>query len=310
MPRVSTIIPTYNGAAYLDRTLASACSQTYTDQEVIVLDDGSTDATPNILDRWSGRILALRQPNRGLSAARNAAARAATGEFLAYLDADDMWYPHKLAEQVAYLDAHPECGIVHTNLTIIDERDAVLHADWYSESGYEPASGYCLSTMLRGNPIQVPSVVERRSVFDRIGGFDERLRRCEDYPHWLRVLLEGYAIGYVATPLAYYRRHARSLSRAQVDMVEGLLQVFSILIGEHRLLERIGPDDVRAVRARIAAMERRLPKCYRWAGRNREAREKAAQLIASSPFEIEPYIDFLKSCVPTGLRARAREALA
>lgn len=307
MPRVSVITPTFNCAPFIERALASVFAQTYVDYEVIVLDDGSTDGTEQVVAQWRGKVSYIRQANRGLSAARNAAVAMASGEFLAYLDADDMWYPTKLERQIAFLDSHPECGIVHSELTVIDECDEVLFREWYRGSDSRPARGLCVHELLEGLPIQVPTVVERRTAFERTGGFDDRLRRCEDYLHWFELVLHGYEIGYVDAPLAMYRRRARSLSRGQAAMAEGLLQVFRILLDEHRLWDRLDADGQKAVTRRVAALERRLLKCYRWEGRHDVARRKAARLIGESPFELEPYLEFLKSCVPVSVAHGLRE---
>src|SRR5512143_3730544 len=107
-PLVSVVMPVYNGARYLRQALESALAQTYRPLEIVVVDDGSTDETPAILAEFGTRIRALRQPNSGSAAARNAALDAARGELIAFLDADDLWLPQKLAVQVEYLREHPD----------------------------------------------------------------------------------------------------------------------------------------------------------------------------------------------------------
>ena len=116
MPRVSVIIPTYNRAGYLCESIESVLTQTYTDYEIIVVDDGSTDDTEEVLQLWiaDGTIHYVWQENRGESAARNHGIELAIGEYIAFLDSDDLFMPTKLEEQVAYLDNHPEVGMAHS----------------------------------------------------------------------------------------------------------------------------------------------------------------------------------------------------
>ena len=141
MPRVSVIIPTFNCARFLERAMQSVFAQTYVDYEMIVVDDGSTDETKDLIACRGEKLQYLYQTNRGLPSARNLGVSKSSGEFLAYLDADDMWYPHKLERQVAYLDSHPECGFVHSDLTLVDEKDLVISPDWYQERRYLPRTG-------------------------------------------------------------------------------------------------------------------------------------------------------------------------
>ena len=112
MPRVSAIVPTFNSAQFLGRSISSALAQSYTDYEVIVVDDGSTDETREVVAQFGDRVRCLYQPNRGPSAVRNLALSVANGELIAYLDADDVWYPHKLERQVK---KHKEIVKEHKN---------------------------------------------------------------------------------------------------------------------------------------------------------------------------------------------------
>ena len=148
MPRVSVIIPSYNCARYLGRAIDSACEQTYMDYEIVLVDDGSTDDTKDVAMQYGQKVTYLYQQNQGLSAARNQGISKASGELLAYLDADDMWYPEKLERQVAFLDAHPECGIVHSEMSIINEQDEVLHVRFYEETQRSVPQGYCMQQLL------------------------------------------------------------------------------------------------------------------------------------------------------------------
>lgn len=306
MPRVSIIIPTFNCAGFISRALESAFAQTYTDYEVIVADDGSTDETRDLVARWYGKIRYLYQANRGVSAARNLAVSKASGEFLAYLDADDMWYPHKLEQQVAFLDAHPEYGLVHSDLTIVDDNDRVIVQDFNRETGRSVPRGQCVTDLLCNGHIQIASVVERRICYDRAGGFDERLGFHEDYLQWIQVALHGYAVGYIDEPLAMYRRRTDSASTNHAKMAEGIIQMYRILLEENALLERLGTAAEAEVHRRLAVMQRHLPYLYRCQGRNDLARRQAAALIRECPRELGSYIELMKSCMPIPLACGLR----
>src|SRR3989304_775382 len=154
MPRVSVIIPTFNCARFLGRAIDSALFQTYTDYEIIVVDDGSTDATGDVVERYASKIRYTYQSNKGVSSARNTALSNASGELIAYLDADDMWYPHKLESQVAFLDFHKDCGLVHSDVTMVNEVDEVIRLRQNQESQRKVPQGYCMMDILRRCNIQ------------------------------------------------------------------------------------------------------------------------------------------------------------
>ena len=297
MPRVSVITPTFNCAPFLERALQSMVDQTYDDYEIIVVDDGSTDETPELIERWQGKIIYLSQSNAGPSAARNLGVARSQGEFIAYLDADDMWYPGKLEQQVAFLDRHQECGLVHSDLHIIDEQDRFIMKEWHLSRRNAAVRGHCLSELVNGCAIQVPTVLERRSCHDRAGGFDVRFRQSEDYLHWIRAVLNGYTIGYIDEPLAMYRWRSGSLSKNQVEMIESMIRMFELLVQEHALLQGQGPE-ADGVRKRIDQLRCSLPYQYRQQGRRTAARRQAASLIGTYPCSTGLYLEYLKACVP------------
>ena len=295
MPRVSVIIPTFNCAAFLTRAVESVFTQTYTDYEVIIADDGSTDETRELVTQWDGKVRYLYQMNQGLASARNLAVSKASGAFLAYLDADDMYYPNRLKAQVAFLDAHSECGLVHSDVTILDESDRVISSSFNRETGRSVPKGNCLTYLLEHCHIQVPSVLERRACYDRIGGFERRAHPAEDYLHWIQLALHGYAIGYIDKPLAMYRRRANSLSASSLRMAEGIFGVLFVLLEGNVSRELLGAEGQRVIRSRKDKIERSLPYLYRREGRISLARRKAVALILKSPTELGLYVDLIKS---------------
>ena len=297
MPRVSIVIPTYNCDRFLGRAVDTALSQSYTDHEIIVVDDGSTDGTADLIAQYEQRVRYYRQSNRGVSAARNLALDYATGEFIAYLDADDMWYPQKLEAQVAFLDTHKECGLVHTEVSVIDEDDEILHLCFNQETKRSIPRGYCLTDLLRRCHIQTLTVMERRQCLDRIGGFDERLPIAQDYHHWIKVVGGGFAVGYLAEPLGKYRWRSGSLMANQGRLLEDLVLIYEgILQGELDFLT-VEKDDLDMVVKELHLMRRRLAYAEGDAAKFNQARERIGQLIRKHPGAIELYGDFLKICM-------------
>ena len=305
MPRVSVTIPTFNCARYLPRALDTVLSQTYTDYEIIVVDDGSTDGTRDVVAQFGDRVRYLYQANQGLSSARNLALAHASGEFIAYLDADDMWYPNRLERQVAFLDAHTECGLVHSDFTIIDDTDAVIHHRLNLETRRKYPEGYCMLDLLQRSHIQVPTVLERRTCFDRVGRFDERLKTAQDYLHWIRIAMDGMAIGYIAETLAMYRRTASSLSSSPRRVLEDFVIIFEGLLAEQTLAPRHGERAVEIVRNRLYAARRELAYLERVEGRTNRSLRQVTSLLRLWPLRAELYVDLVKSCVAWAL-VRAR----
>src|SRR6266404_4569528 len=180
MPRVSVIIPIYNGAATIERALKSVFEQTFTDFEIVVVDDGSTDETPLVLARFADRIRIVRQPNRGLPGARNVAVAIAH---------DDLWLPRKLEVTVAALVDNPGAALVYSDMIVVNEAGEESRG---SPIGSDTAHAPTMDEMLtRIWPITPSTVVMRRDAFDRAGGFCESLISAEDIHFWLLMREQG-----------------------------------------------------------------------------------------------------------------------
>jgi glycosyltransferase involved in cell wall biosynthesis len=207
--RVSVTIPTYNRAAWVTEAVASVQAQTYRDFELLVVDDGSTDETGETLASSGDEIKVLRREERGgVSAARNLGARAASGDWLAFLDSDDLWLPDKLALQVEYLRAHPDLAICQTGETWIRNGVRVNPPETCRKAGgniFLASLGRCL--------VSPSAVMLHRRLFEDLGGFDESLPAAEDYDLWLRIAWR-HPVGLVPEPLVIKRGgHADQLSR-------------------------------------------------------------------------------------------------
>lgn len=208
MPRVSVIIPVYNGEKYISETVNSVIAQTYTDYELILVNDGSKDTTGQILESFSNdRIKVLHIENSGVSNARNIGYAESAGDYIAFLDADDLWLPERLQETVAYLDEHKEVGLVHTHMAVIDEKS--------QKTGevFAGKEGNILEDLLLWNGCCIPapsSILVRREVMEEIDLFDTNLSTAADQEIFFRIA-NVYKIGMVNQPLGLYRIHGENM---------------------------------------------------------------------------------------------------
>jgi glycosyltransferase involved in cell wall biosynthesis len=214
-PLVSTVIPSYNYGRYVCEAVQSVLDQTYKPVEIIVVDDGSTDDTRSRLAAFGDAIRYIHQENNGHGSARNRGIRAATGEWIAFLDADDRWHPKKLEiqfdaaralEDVCFLGS-PACG-------------------WSDELDAHPeVRRLSIRDFLTWTPLNSSSALVKRSCFDKIGVFDETLKGAEDRDMWMRLAAE-FPTATVVSPCVSYRAHPGQTSRNPLPMYEGLEIVF------------------------------------------------------------------------------------
>lgn len=200
---VSAIIPVYNGARYVADSIRSVLEQSHEVAECIVVDDGSTDATPEVLASFGSSIIVVRQDHRGVSAARNAGMGAAGGDYFAFLDADDVWFPDKTAVQVDFMRSAPHAAATFSGFVITDQhlawRRLVVHSGGplsvrRAFLGRSSGLGFSFTGLVRREAVEVT------------GGFDERLSNCADVDFWWRLSRHRAVVG-VRRPLALYRQH-------------------------------------------------------------------------------------------------------
>lgn len=241
MQTISVIIPAYNYARYLSQAIDSVLAQTVQPHEVIVVDDGSTDETPAVLAPYRSQVCVLRQANQGVASARNAGAAAATGDLLAFLDADDLWLPRKLERQRERLQSEPDLGLVHCGYEDMDPSGYVLGARYVH--GLE---GWVADSMLLfsgpvilggGSGFLVPRVV-----FQATGGFDRRLSTSADWDFFQQVARRA-RVGFVPEVLLRYRRHGSNM-HANVKAME-----HDMLLAYDKAFAAGGPE-VRRLRRR------------------------------------------------------------
>jgi glycosyltransferase involved in cell wall biosynthesis len=208
-PLVSVILPTYNRGWILTEAIDSVLAQDYKGYELIVVDDGSTDNTREILDTYGQNIIVLRQTNKGVSAARNRGIAEAGGQLIAFLDSDDLWLPRKLSRQVDFFNLNPAAVINQTEEIWIRNGVRVNPKDRHRKpSGmiFERSLGLCL--------VSPSAVMIKKTLFDAVGVFDESLPACEDYDLWLRISCR-YPVHLIETPQIIKRGgHGDQLSKA------------------------------------------------------------------------------------------------
>lgn len=213
LPKVSVIVPTYNYADFLPEALRSVLAQTFTDYEVIIVDDGSTDSTSQVIKPFLAdtRVRYIYQRNKGQSAARNTGIRHATGEFVAFLDADDIWLPEKLEKQVPLFDLNGTIALVYCKGEYIDLTGRPLpDLEWplNADATYKD--------YLYANWIGTPSaVIVKKRIFDTVGFFDENLKGLEDMDMWLRIL-RHHKSTYADEVLVKMRRHIKSMQAGKM----------------------------------------------------------------------------------------------
>jgi glycosyltransferase involved in cell wall biosynthesis len=237
-PLVSVIITVYNGARYLKDAIESVLDQTYPRLECIVVDDGSTDDSPLIIESFGFRIRALRQANQGYVRARNNGVRMARGLLLSFLDHDDCWRPTKIERQMLRLMERPESAVVYTAVELIDENGK--HLDTMPAPPREAAFR---NTILMEGPILAleQGALIRRDAFVEVGGFDERLSTSNACNLACRLAL-AYAVEPVDEPLAAYRRHGQQMSRNQAALEHDMRFIHrELLAGNDRYRNLLGP---------------------------------------------------------------------
>ncbi len=226
MPKVSVITPTYNCKPFLSEAIESVLAQTFQDWELIIIDDGSTDNTRAAIERFFNdpRVVYIFQENRGLACARNSGFKAAKGEYLALLDADDRWKPERLKETVAALDANPDVGLVHAHSLRITEDNKPIEV--VKRDNRYLSGNLFKAIFLRQAQISCPTATFRKACVDTVGLMDENLARMgvEDREYWLRIA-RRYPVLFIDKVLAYYRIRQSSMSKDTSQMLKARLYV-------------------------------------------------------------------------------------
>jgi glycosyltransferase involved in cell wall biosynthesis len=288
MPKVSVIIPAYNVAPYIGETLDSVFAQTFADYEVIVINDGSpdTEELERVLVGFIDRINYIEQENRGASAARNTGLRAARGEFVAFLDADDLWLPNYLDEQIRFTRER-NCDSVCADAEVFSN-------DSHQEKTYmeslmpdaPPTGDVTFIGLLSAEQSLITSgVVVRREQVLEVGLFDEALRNSQDFDLWLRMARHGTRMAYQRRVLLRYRSRTNSLSGDKLNVHRRELRVLEKVESGYDLLPAERAKVVSVIERRRAILEFELGKLYLARGEFSHAREsfEKANRLRRSP---------------------------
>jgi glycosyltransferase involved in cell wall biosynthesis len=230
-PAVTVVIPAYNAERHIAEALTSVRDQSTGDFEVVLVDDGSRDRTLQEVERFAGvlDLTVVKQANAGPAAARNNAIRRARGRYCAFLDADDVMLPGRLAAQIALLDSDPEMALVHTDLMTFDER-GTIHQTRHAFSS--PCGGMVLDRLLLDNFITTSTVMASKARLLEVGLFGEERRVSEDFELWLRMAAR-WKVGFIDQPLVRYRKRAGSLSDDKLVTARCGLEVIEAFWQEH-----------------------------------------------------------------------------
>jgi glycosyltransferase involved in cell wall biosynthesis len=302
---VSVVLPAYNVRNHIAEAIRSIHAQGYENLEIIVVDDGSPDGTADYVAETFPEVRLFRKTNGGAATARNLGMREARGEYVAFLDSDDVWLPGKLKAQIGYLDAHPQLGLVCGGFSFwTADADgnfpdpATLYPPVTDAQPEAENSGWIYHKLLLSNYVWTSTVVMRRALIDRIGAYNEALRLGQDYDYWLRASRET-EIHRLGAVMALYRRHDASASvrgrgagtNHAVEIIQRAVQRWGLVSPNG---EAITPQQLSA---RLFAM--RVRSGYGWyhKGRPEKARGEFLAAIKLKPFKLKPWIYLLLSLV-------------
>jgi glycosyltransferase involved in cell wall biosynthesis len=311
---VSVVLPVFNAERFLRRSVESILAQTYDTLELVIVDDGSTDSSAVIAAEFASRdarVRVVRLRKSGLPRALNAGVAASRGGLIARMDADDLAHPERLQQQVAYLEANPDCVLVGTAIDVMDANGASLGTRYFAADHEE-----IVDEMLHGTfAISHPAVVMRRDALLSVGGYDESLFPSDDFALWLALSNAG-RLANLRAPLLRYRRHGDAVSVLNRPLHHAL----SIRIANAaRTARGLAPLDYRAPASPASANACYHFDCARFAltgGTRRVALRHLFATIALAPLWVEPYAALLACALPRrllfaalALRARLRAPL-
>jgi GT2 family glycosyltransferase len=290
--KISVVIPTFNRAVYLPVALDSVFAQQVEEMEVIVVDDASTDETTSVLARYGSRIRTIRRRAHSncLSRVLNDGVSAARGEYVAFLDSDDMWLPDKLARQLPLLDGDGGCGVAYGNFVFLDGEVRTPPA----VAANRLPAGWILSALVEDMFVHPSTVIVRRTLLESVGGFDEAAGTAEHYDLQLRLARLARAVSVLA-PLAIVRRHSGQHSRTRIgDNYRSAIVVLEHVVGDPKVARSIR----RLARRTIARHHTTLARLLLNEGRGSVARKHIRAALSRYPLSRAAWF--------TGLRTLGR----
>lgn len=301
---VSVVIPAYNAEAYIREALESVLSQTYTDYEIIVVDDGSTDRTLERVRAYGTRIVLLTQDHKGPAAARNRALQAAKGPLIAFLDADDVWLPEKLQLQVGFAEAHPEYGIVTCDLAFWDGSKVIMPAA--KQKLYRITNGFVADELLFQNWVSTSCALVRRECFEKVGYFDEEPGLYgEDWLMWVQIAAH-YPVYFMEDELVRVRTRPDSHSRQSADR-----QFESLFRGLEKIAEIVPFFSSRPKLIQKAAFSFAYDRAWDHMRREEldEARRKLRRGLEYKPYSTAGWATLVLFYMPRAILRLARTAI-
>lgn len=265
MPKVSVIIPTYNREQFIVETINSVLNQTYKDFEIIVVDDGSTDNTKSKLEQFKSKIKLIEQKNSERAIARNNGVKNSTGQYVAFLDSDDIWIKNKLEKQVEILNSKPEVILTYGQCLRINEDGRKIKTAKRQLRGF---SGNVYERLLMRNFVVSPTPMIKREFFEKTSGFQTKYIPYEDWEFWIRFSLLG-KFHFIDKPLAYYRIHStQSVKLVQAEKIE---EVTSLLLNDSFKLK----EDINGIKNKSLSIAN-LRFCYWYllANQHEKAKER------------------------------------
>lgn len=334
---VSVIVPVHNCEEYIAAAVQSVLDQHHDGLDVIVVDDGSTDASTAALAPFLGKIRLVQQRKSGPAAARNAGLRVATGSYIAFLDADDWWFGSRLAAQLAAFTRFPDVGIAFSDFCVVNATSRTLmpsgirwkyplvssakrtpwlrlftemreinwtvpSRDTNSACAYK---GHIANWLFQGNFVNTSSVLARRDALERAGGFDEKLETEEDYDCWLRLAAE-WPFVYLDAPLVAFRRRAGQLT-AQ-DQADNILRNVAFVV-ERAASQMPADTETGAVRSRLSRIHCSLGIACLRKGLQREARHHLLRSMGEQPVQALAAALLPLTLLPAGAFARLERIL-
>ena len=301
---VSIITPVYNGEQYLSEAIESALAQTYKNFELLIVNDGSTDNSTDIIRPFlkDSRVIYIEQKNAGVAAARNTAIKQARGKYIGFLDQDDLWLPEKINTLVTFLEKNVEWALVHTPQIYIDNLGNEIIA--YEKDFVRNISGDCFKELFEGNKIAVLTTLVRKELIEKVGGFKPDVSRADDYLLWLELSYQ-YIIGYVDIPLVKYRLHDTNESynslKMEIAELGALINVLDNYPGARKRLGRY------TIRERLYSIYLVIARSYLWLSFDKpNAHKYYRQALKYKPWKFNTLKDYFW----TGLSDQQRKNIS
>lgn len=291
MPEVSVVIPTYNSAQFIGEALRSVFDQTFKDYEIIVVDDGSTDQTKEVIHRYGNKIRYIFQEQRGPANARNRGIRDSLGQYIAFLDADDVWLPLKLKKQVCMFHRCPPLAMVFTENSVFNQSGVCQNS---IGKGKRLMNGDVVKNIFLYNGVVTSTVMVRSEVFNKIGLFEEELQLAEDDNMWIRIAA-NFKVALIDEPLVRYRVHPHEITSNKIKLMKSVKTNIKLLKQKDKTVkERIE----KVIPLKLSFVEFDLGYEQFNNQKFREARKAFARGIRCCMWNWENYVYLLLSLLP------------